>query len=65
MLPQYTKKELEKSSSFFLARAMGADPTTSPVTGEYSTVELRPQQLIIYQILEQNATPPSLRSDLP
>lgn len=25
------------------ARAMGADPTTSPVTGEYSTVELRPQ----------------------
>ena len=22
---------------------MGADPTTSPVTGEYSTVELRPQ----------------------
>ena len=22
---------------------MGADPTTSPVTGEYSTVELQPQ----------------------
>jgi hypothetical protein len=25
------------------ARLTGADPATSPVTGEYSTVELQPQ----------------------
>ena len=32
------------------ARLMGADPTTSPVTGECSTVELQPQSFIIHKI---------------
>lgn len=42
LLPEIQKTRAKPSLLYF-ARAMGADPTTSPVTGEYSTVELRPQ----------------------
>ncbi len=40
----YTKIPPE---GYFIARAMGADPTASPVTGECSTVELRPHMLSV------------------
>ena len=39
------------SDVFLNARAMGADPTASPVTGECSTVELRPHEDKIAEIL--------------
>ena len=46
-----TRAAKNRSKAVFIARAMGADPTASPVTGECSTVELRPHEDKIAEIL--------------